>query len=99
MTLIPYAGASKATLRKLRAQKPAPAPKPKRKGGFALLPPDRLREISVLGGKIGGPKAPASKRTFSTDRALALAAARKGGLAVQAKRRAGRGLAGDGAAE
>ncbi len=43
--------------------------------GFALLTPERRREVSAK----GGASIPADKRSFSKDRALAVAAGRKGG--------------------
>jgi hypothetical protein len=48
-------------------------PKPLR--GFARLSPERRREIA----RLGGAAIPPEKRSWSTDRALAAAAGRKGG--------------------
>jgi uncharacterized protein len=56
-------------------------PKPKR--GFACMDPEKRRAIAAKGGA-GKPDA---LRSFSLDRELARAAARKGGLASVAARR------------
>lgn len=50
---------------------------PKQRRGFALLSPERRREVASK----GGGSVPPSKRSFSRDRALAMAAGRKGGEA------------------
>ena len=46
--------------------------------GFASLTPERRREIASKGGK----SVPAEKRSYSMNRELAVAAGKKGGLAV-----------------
>lgn len=87
MTLIPYAGYSRGVHRKAgagakpKAAKPIDPAYPKGKRGFAAMSPEKQREISILGGKAGGAKAPKEKRMFFVDRALALEAARKGNAA------------------
>ena len=55
----------------------------KPKMGFALLPPERRKEISSMGGKALKDEG----RSFSINRELAREAGRKGGLAVPAERR------------
>lgn len=47
----------------------------KQRRGFALLSPEKLKEIASMGGK----SVPAEKRTFSRDHQLASDAGRKGG--------------------
>lgn len=56
---------------------------PKQRRGFALLTPERRREIA----KKGGMAVPDHKRSFAQDRALASAAGRAGGSKTQADRR------------
>jgi general stress protein YciG len=56
----------------------ATSDEPKRKRGFALLSPDRQREIASQGGK----SVPAEKRAFSIKRDLASEAGRNGGLTL-----------------
>lgn len=51
--------------------------------GFAALDPDRLREVSSMGGKA----CPPEKRAYSRDPDLAKAAGRKGGLVKPGARR------------
>ncbi len=51
--------------------------KPRAKRGFAAMDPERLREIS----KIGGASVPHDRRPYARDRELAAEAGRKGGLA------------------
>jgi uncharacterized protein len=53
--------------------------------GFALLTPERRKEIARKGGK----SIPAHKRSFSTNPALAAKAGRKGGKASQGRKYAG----------
>jgi len=55
----------------------------KSKRGFASMTPDRVREIASQGGK----SVPSSKRSFSYNRELAVAAGRKGGAAVKPENR------------
>lgn len=50
-------------------------PAPKKRRGFALMDPERRREIASRGGQ----SVPAAKRSFSTSRELAADAGRKGG--------------------
>lgn len=50
---------------------------PKARRGFAAMDPDKRREIA----RKGGASVPADKRSFSTNKALAETAGRKGGLA------------------
>lgn len=45
--------------------------------GFASMTPEKRREIATKGGK----SVPTEKRAFSTNRALAVAAGKKGGAA------------------
>lgn len=52
--------------------------RPKSQRGFALLSPERVREIARRGGK----SVPNLKRSFSQNRQLAAEAGRKGGLSV-----------------
>lgn len=56
----------------------------KKKLGFALISPERRREIATLGGKA----VPASKRAFFVNRRLAAEAGHKGGVNVPADKRA-----------
>ncbi len=49
--------------------------KPKAKRGFAVMDPDRRREIAAR----GGASVPAEKRSFSKSRDLAVSAGRTGG--------------------
>lgn len=56
---------------------------PRRPRGFALMSPERRREIASMGGK----SVPDEKRTFSRRRKLAVAAGRKGGMNVPAEKR------------
>lgn len=51
--------------------------KPKAKRGFALLSPERRREVASKGGAALSPE----QRSFSKDRTLAAQAGRKGGEA------------------
>ncbi len=51
--------------------------KPKAKRGFAVMDPDRRREIAAR----GGASVPAEKRSFSKSRDLAISAGRTGGSA------------------
>lgn len=53
----------------------APNEEVKQRRGFALLPPERRKEIA----KKGGQSVPNERRSFSTNRALAARAGRKGG--------------------
>jgi general stress protein YciG len=55
-------------------------PKPK---GFAAMAPERQRELARQGGKA----VPPEKRSFATNRDLAVAAGRKGGLATPPEKR------------
>lgn len=55
---------------------------PKRARGFAVMSPERRREIASLGGKA----VPAHERSFSKDRTLAATAGRAGGEAGFGKR-------------
>ena len=55
----------------------------KKKRGFALLSPERLKEIATLGGKSVDP----SKRSFSTNKELAKKAGSKGGKSAPAATR------------
>jgi general stress protein YciG len=50
---------------------------------FGKMPPERLREIAMLGGR----SVPAAKRSFSQDRELASKAGRKGGANLPAGKR------------
>lgn len=59
--------------------------KPKRKGGFASMSPEKLREVSAK----GGAAVPDDKRTFSRDRQIAQEAARKGAVVRNSKRGGG----------
>lgn len=52
-------------------------PRPKRRGGFAGMTPERRREIAAKGGR----SVPDHMRTFSRDRDLAASAGAKGGRA------------------
>jgi uncharacterized protein len=54
-----------------------------KKKGFALLSPEKMREIASLGGS----SAPAEKRSFSLDPELARRCGRAGGLAVPKENR------------
>ena len=58
--------------------------KPKALRGFALMTPERLREIAQRGGL----SVPPEKRTYSVNRDKASEAGRKGGNNVPAERRA-----------
>jgi hypothetical protein len=58
---------------------------PRKPQGFAAISPERRREIASMGGKA----LPPEKRSFSTDRDLAKAAGRKGGLVVPARAKGG----------
>ena len=49
----------------------------KQRRGFSRMAPDKLRQVASKGGAAQAP----SKRAFSRDRELAVAAGRKGGLA------------------
>ncbi len=49
--------------------------KPKRRGGFASMTPERRREVAAKGGSSVKPE----NRTFSKDRDAAANAGRKGG--------------------
>jgi general stress protein YciG len=51
--------------------------------GFASMEPDKQREIARKGGR----SVPGEKRSFSTDRDLAVSAGRKGGQAVEPNKR------------
>lgn len=51
--------------------------RPKRRGGFASMSPERRKEISAKGGR----SVPNDRRTFSRDRKLAATAGAKGGRA------------------
>ncbi len=53
--------------------------KPKAKRGFAVMDPDRRREIAAR----GGASVPAEKRSFSKSRDLAVSAGRTGGSATK----------------
>lgn len=55
---------------------------PQRKG-FALMTPEKRREIAAK----GGASVPANRRAYARDPNLAAAAGRKGGLAKAGKRR------------
>lgn len=55
----------------------------KSKRGFASMTPEKRREIAAKGGR----SVPPEKRKFSTDRALASQAARKGGAAGFGRKR------------
>jgi uncharacterized protein len=57
--------------------------KPKRKSGFALLSPEKRREMASLGGR----SVPAEKRSFAQNPDLAAQAGRKGGKALDASKR------------
>ena len=48
----------------------------KKKQGFAVMSPERVREISSKGGK----SVPPEKRIFSVNRVLASQSGRKGGM-------------------
>lgn len=61
--------------------------KPKRKGGFASMSPERLREISSKGGS----STPGEKRAFSKSRELARQAGIIGARTKNAKEKAGEG--------
>ena len=52
--------------------------KPKSKRGFGSMDPERHREVTSKGGKAAAP----GSRSFSRDRALAVAAGSKGGKSV-----------------
>ena len=52
-------------------------PKPKARRGFAAMSPERQLAIA----RKGGASVPDSKRSFAKDKALAIAAGRKGGKA------------------
>ena len=54
-----------------------------KKRGFALLSPERRKEIATLGGKSVAP----SKRSFSTNKELAKKAGAKGGKNAPAEKR------------
>lgn len=54
-----------------------------KKRGFALMTPERQREIAVMGGKA----CPNAKRSFSINRELAVIAGGMGGRAVPAEKR------------
>lgn len=83
--MIPYAGAPKRRGQsKPKAIDPA---YPHGKRGFAAMDPAKHREIAVMGGKAGGAKAPAEKRSFFTNRELARAASRKGVLVIDPQSR------------
>lgn len=58
---------------------------PKSRRGFAAMDPERRREIA----RKGGASVPADKRSFSTDRGLAISAGTKGGKASVAARTTG----------
>jgi uncharacterized protein len=55
----------------------------KSKRGFALLEPEKRREIAALGGR----SVPAEKRSFSQNPELAAQAGRKGGMSVNPAKR------------
>lgn len=57
--------------------------KTKKPQGFAAMDPEKRREISSKGGKA----VRKGNRSFSTNKELAVAAARKGGLAVPPEKR------------
>jgi general stress protein YciG len=59
-------------------------PKPKILRGFAVISPERRKEIASMGGKA----VPAEKRTFSRDREKARQAGTNGGSNVPAEKRA-----------
>ena len=58
------------------------SPSPKPAHGFAAMEPAQRSAIAAEGGRA----IPAEKRSFSQDRALAVAAGRKGGMSRQSKR-------------
>jgi general stress protein YciG len=51
--------------------------RPKLRRGFAVMSPERVREIAAR----GGAAVPHEKRSFSQDRDLAVESGRKGGMA------------------
>lgn len=57
------------------------AEKPKSKRGFASMDPVKQREIA----RMGGAAVPATSRSFSQNRELAVSAGRKGGSAQKTK--------------
>ena len=60
----------------------------KEKRGFAVMDPERRRQIA----RLGGASVPAAKRSFAKDRELAAAAGRKGGEAgLKAKAKKAKG--------
>lgn len=58
-----------------------------KKTGFALMDPEKLREIA----RRGGAAVPAEKRSFYKDRDLATDAGRKGGIWTAMNRKDGKG--------
>ena len=54
---------------------------PQKRKGFASMSPERLKEISTLGGK----SVPAESRAFSRNRELAIAAGKKSGKMTRVK--------------
>jgi len=53
----------------------------KQKKGFAVMSPERVREISSKGGK----SVPPEKRIFSVNRVLASQSGRKGGMSKKSE--------------
>jgi len=53
----------------------------KQKKGFAVMSPEKVREIASKGGK----SVPSEKRIFSVDRVLASKSGRKGGMSKKSE--------------